>query len=330
MANEIPENEQLKQLAAQMRTAEYGGLSEEEIQEKERQKELRRKRNIEVLEDTLNILEKGSYQKGGQNVRLHFPPEQIRRALVFLPDELAALSVSEAEKTYTPSAPCSFSCENEDALALAQRLYQRLKSGGESAPKILVQNMASAAQAGGHTRKGADAQEEDLCRRSSLLLSLESDDAKRYYDYNNALGTRMGSDAVVLSPCVEVIKDTAAETLSQPFPVSVISCAAPMVRLGLEGMSRQEYENMLYRRIQGILLTAAAHNYRHLILGAFGCGVYGNDAAIISDLFSCAIRDFTYDGKSYSECFSTIQFAVLCHPDRDYNYKEFCRNFSSR
>ncbi|MCC8064738.1 MAG: TIGR02452 family protein, partial [Clostridiales bacterium] len=175
---------------------------------------------------------------------------------------------------------------------------------------------------------GASAQEEDLCRRTSLLLSLESEDAKRYYDYNNARKTRMGSDGVLLSPNVEVIKDTSSEALAQPFPISVMSCAAPMVRLGLEGMSQQEYEEMLYKRIRGMLLVAASQGYRHLILGAFGCGVYGNDAALVSDLFARAIRDFTYSGKGSGQLFASIQFAVLCRPGKDYNYKEFCRNFS--
>ncbi|MCD7843758.1 MAG: TIGR02452 family protein, partial [Clostridiales bacterium] len=82
------------------------------------------------------------------------------------------------------------------------------------------------------------------------------------------------------------------------------------------------------RRIQGMLLVAASQGYRHLILGAFGCGVYGNDAALVSDLFARAIREFTYAGKGSGQLFDSIQFAVLCRPGKDYNYREFCRNFS--
>lgn len=85
---------------------------------------------------------------------------------------------------------------------------------------------------------------------------------------------------------------------------------------------------MLYKRIQGILLVAASQNYRHLILGAFGCGVFGNDASTVSDLFNRAIRSLTYAEKDSSQLFASIDFAVLCRPDKDYNYKQFCRNFS--
>ncbi len=314
--NNLSEEERMKQMAAQMRAAEYKGLSEEEIQERERQKEMRRKKNIETLENTLEILENGSFEKDGQEIKLQFSLKQMREIQVFLPEEMDSLrsektsasetaveivsasddAESDESRTQVMSG-CTFGCENIDALVLAQRKYLGLKENGESDPRILVLNLASSTHPGGQTRKGASAQEEDLCRRTSLLLSLESDEAKKYYDYNNARKTHMGSDGVMISPYVEVIKDASSEMLSEPFPISIMSCAAPMIRLGLEGMSQQEYEVMLCHRIQGMLLAAASQNYRHLILGAFGCGVFGNDAAVVSNLFCQAIQNFSLDGR---------------------------------
>ncbi|MCD7868304.1 MAG: TIGR02452 family protein [Clostridiales bacterium] len=342
---ELSEEERMKQMAAQMRASEYKGLSEEEIQERERLKEMRRKKNIEILEDTLGILEKGSFEKDGQEVKLRCSSEQMQKIQVFLPEDIDALRTEAAsaseivlaaddegsdENRTRTTAGCAFSCENVDALVLAQRRYHKLKENKESDPRVLVLNLASSTHPGGQTRKGASAQEEDLCRRTSLLVSLESDEAKKYYDYNNARKTHMGSDGVMISPCVEVIKDASSETLSDPFPISVMSCAAPMIRLGLEGMSQQEYEIMLYRRIQGMLLVAASQNYRHLILGAFGCGVFGNDAAVVSDLFYHVIQKLTFCGKGSGQLFDSIDFAVLCRPGKDYNYREFCRNFAQK
>ncbi len=335
---EPSDEERFRQMAAQMQAAEYKGLSEEEIQERERQKEVRRIRNIQILNDTLDILEKGRFKKDGQGINLSFSPEQMRQIQVFLPDDMDALRAGAAEdsdveiisgdRSLTGSGSCTFGCENEDALVLAQRKYLELKESGEASPKVLVLNLASATHPGGQTRKGASAQEEDLCRRTSLLLSLESENAKKYYDYNSLRKTHMGSDGVMISPCVEVLKDASADTLFDPFPISVMSCAAPMIRMGLEGMSEQEYKDMLYNRIQGMLLVAASRNYRSLILGAFGCGVYGNDAAVVSDLFYKAIQDFSFHGTGSAKIFDSIDFAVLCRPDTDYNYREFCRNFS--
>ncbi len=344
--NQLSEEERMKQMAAQMRAAEYKGLSEEEIQERERQKEIRRKKNIEILEDTLGILEKGSFAKDGKEINLQFSSEQMQEVQLFLPEDIDSLrtevtasetaagtvsssyDVDSDESQALVKSGCTFGCENIDALVLAQRKYSELKNNGESDPKVLVLNLASSTHPGGQTRKGASAQEEDLCRRTSLLLSLECDEAKKYYDYNNARKTHMGSDGVMISPHVEVIKDGSSETLSEPFPISVMSCAAPMIRLGLEGMSQQEYETMLCYRIQGMLLTAASQNYRHLILGAFGCGVFGNDAAVVSNLFYQAIQNLSFNGKESGQLFDSIDFAVLCRPGKDYNYREFCRNFS--
>ncbi|MCD8089449.1 MAG: TIGR02452 family protein [Clostridiales bacterium] len=334
---ELPEEEKLKQLAKKMKEAEYKGLSEEEIKEKERQKEEKRNINIRILNDTLNILEKGSYTKDGKEIRLKFSPEQMREIQVFLPEDIEKLRSSsdkartsaENSEKQAQSIRRLFGCENIDALALAQKKYEDLKNKGEASPKILALNLASATTPGGHTRKGASAQEEDLCRRTSLLLSLESENAKKYYIYNNARKTRMGSDGVMITPYVEVIKDSSSKTLAEPFPVSVISCAAPMVRLGLEGMSQSEYEKMLSKRIEGVLLTAASGNYRHLILGAFGCGVYGNDAALVSELFYRTILNFSYEDKTTGCLFDSIDFAVLCRPDNDYNYRKFYAHFKN-
>ena len=327
---ELSDMMRLKKLAAQMEAAEYLGLSEEEIQKRKQEKEMRRQKNIQILEDTLDILEKGSYTKDGQDVHLRFSLDEMRKIQVFLPDDITALRAESQESGAPDGERCIFGCENTDALSLAWRKYQNLRQSGGLDPKILVLNLASGTQPGGRTRNGANAQEEDLCRRTSLLLSLESEAVRKYYDYNNARKTRMGSDAVMLSPNVEVIKDSSSGLLSDPFRISVISCAAPMVRLGLEGMSKQEYEMMVYQRIQGMLLVAASHGYRHLILGAFGCGVYGNDAATISDLFFRAIRNLSYAGTGSSRLFDSIDFAVLCHSDEDYNYVMFCRNFGNK
>jgi uncharacterized protein (TIGR02452 family) len=49
--------------------------------------------------------------------------------------------------------------------------------------------------------------------------------------------------------------------------------------------------------------VAAAHNHRRLVLGAWGCGVFGNEPATVAAAFATALR--------HSPWFDEIIFAVL-------------------
>ncbi len=322
--------EEMKELAQKMREAENKGLTESEIKARDAEKEKRRLENIRILDDTLSILQKGSYEKNGRNISLSFSADEMREATVYLPEDIESIEKSAPVTELSTERELNwiFSCENEDALVLAKKRFTEMKKSGDFSQKVLVLNLASATEPGGHTRKGASAQEEDLSRRSTLLWSLESENARKYYDYNKVLKTHMGSHGIIISHNVEVIKDSSSETLAEPFQIAVMSCAAPMIRMGLEGMTQDEYENMLETRIRGMLTVAATEKYRRLILGAFGCGVYGNDAHLVSGLFYKAIMSFSYAGKPAEMLFDSIDFAVMCRPEKDYNYKEFCKYFS--
>lgn len=163
-------------------------------------------------------------------------------------------------------------------------------SGKDSMP-VLVLNFANSVHPGGGVRHGAKAQEEDLCRNSTLLWSLESEVAESYYEYNKKLETQMGSDALIFTPKVEVFRDDKGAFLRDSKIVSVLTVAAPNISHGLEGMSREQYLDLLYNRIVGMLKSAAFFGYQYLIPGAWGCGVFENDAHVVSDLFRKALKE---------------------------------------
>ena len=85
----------------------------------------------------------------------------------------------------------------------------------------------------------------------------------------------MGSDAVIITPNVEVVKAADGSLLDESVIVSVMTCAAPMIKHGMEGLSQDEYEKLTYERITGMLKVAAYEGYKVLVLGAFGCGDFG-------------------------------------------------------
>ena len=286
--------------------------------------------NVEMLQDTLNILANGSYRTGKDTIPLKLSREQMEMAQVFLPEEVDRICSAKDISHVHILGRCGYGCENMDSFSLAIKRREQFSGylGEKEAKPILVLNLANPVRPGGGARIGARAQEEDLCRRSSLLLSLESRNAAPYYEYNRSLNNCMGSDAVMIHPQVEIIKDEEGNLLEDSVVVAVMTCAAPMLRKGMEDLTRKEYEDLVYGRITGMLKAAAYHGYKYLVLGAFGCGAFCNDARVMSDLFYRALKEFNFDGMREKDMFRRIDFAVLDHTSDQYNFKEFSRNFS--
>ena len=256
---------------------------------------------------------------------------EYQEAIVYLPSDVDEIcEKSEHSIPISFGKRCGYGVHNADSFTIAYQLsqYRHLFDKNNGQDKVLVLNFANPLNPGGGVWEGAKAQEEDLCRRSSLLFSLESDVAKKYYEYNKNLHTNLGSDSIIISPNVEIIKDEDGKLLKNSFNVAVMTCAAPMVKYGLEGLSNEQYESLLYNRIVKMLKVSAYLKYKVLVLGAWGCGAFGNDAALVSDLFYKALKELEYNGVKENLLFNRIDFAVLSRGKEQYNYNQFNRNFS--
>ena len=285
--------------------------------------------NINMLNDTMAIMDRGYYEVNGKRVNLKLSEKERKEIFVFLPKDVKRIADNKDFQHVHVMGRIGVGCVNMDSYSLAIKRYSDCAyMFSEKSKPILVLNLANPVNPGGGVRRGSKAQEEDLCRKSSLLLSLESLEASVYYKYNKSLNTYMGSDAVMITPQVEIIKDENGDLLDESVIVSVMTCAAPMLRDGMEGLTDQEYRDMVYDRITGMLKVAAYLGYEVLILGAFGCGAFSNDAHVVSDLFYKALKEFDYDGMEAKDFFRRIDFAVLSRSADQYNYKEFARNFS--
>ena len=286
--------------------------------------------NIDMLNDTLEILNCGYYQFGDRRVNLKLTRTEMENTAVYLPLDIERIEKAHDVRQKQSAGQVCVSCVNADSYTLARKRSEDMEPGH---PKkdfpVLVLNLANAVHPGGGVRRGAKAQEEDLCRKSSLLLSLESDSAGIYYEYNRNLHSQMGSDAIMITPQVEIIKDEKGNLLPESAVVAVMTCAAPRLNDGYEGLSEQKYEAMVLRRITRMLTLAAYLGYPVLILGAFGCGAFRNDARIVSDLFYKAMKGFNYNGLMLADCFYRIDFAVLDRTGDSYNFKQFSRNFNN-
>lgn len=205
--------------------------------------------------------------------------------------------------------------------------------------KICVLNFASAVQPGGGVLGGSSAQEESLCRCSTLYPSLDQPWLwQKYYGVNREARNNLHTDACIYSSGIVVFKSDGEEypvllPRQDWITVDIISCAAPNLRYSPKnpynpdsGMPVSISEEELYRlhvsRARHILQVAASKGPDCLILGAFGCGAFENDP----DTVAKAYRDVL---PEYLPWFRLVEFAIYCRPYESLNYDAFSREIGS-
>ncbi|MFI1507081.1 TIGR02452 family protein [Streptomyces sp. NPDC020597] len=176
--------------------------------------------------------------------------------------------------------------------------------GGEP---VAVLNFASARNPGGGFLNGAQAQEEALCRASALYTCLL--EARGFYDHHRAHRDPLYTDRVIHSPAVPVFRDDRGRLLDEPYAVGFLTAAAPNAGVVLRTTPRRagELPPALSARAERVLETAAAHGYRRLVLGAWGCGVFRNDPAQVAEAF----RALLAAGGRFEHRFAHVVFGVL-------------------
>lgn len=137
-----------------------------------------RSKEIAMLEDTLKILKQGWYEKNGKRIQLKLSEKEMQEIQVYLPDDVKKNCSDPDFSSPFVVGRCGHGCENIDSFALARKRLGDTYLFTRDAQGILILNLANPVHPGGGVRNGARAQEEDLCRKSSLLLSLESKEAR--------------------------------------------------------------------------------------------------------------------------------------------------------
>ena len=264
--------------------------------------------DIEIANRTIKITAAGKYEVGGRTVRL--PDADFSKTIVFSPEE-GELLLHKVHSKKGSGKMCRIIVTTEDSFRAASRYNEPL-----------VMNFANAFNPGGGFRIGARAQEETLCRCSTLYSSLVSETAAAMYNYNAAFRNEGESDYMLLSPNVCVFRNERCELLQAPFKVGVITLPAPN-RFG-EAMFLPEKKiaETMTRRIRIMLRIAKNHGYRSIVAGAWGCGAFGNDARNVSAYFKRVIID-----EGCGEWFDEICFAIYGAPESR-NIKAFRETFS--
>ena len=199
-----------------------------------------------------------------------------------------------------------------------------------------VLNFASATNPGGGVTKGSNAQEECLCRCSTLYQNLNAGILKdAFYIPHREDESRLYNDDCIYTPNVVVFKtdNERPELMKEAdwFYVNVVTCAAPNLKQALVTFASSDKEKPripsleeLYgihkKRIKRILDVAVANKNEVVILGAFGCGAFSNPPEVVAQAFADVI-------KEYEHAFRVIEFAIYCSDKEKKNYEIFKNTF---
>lgn len=256
-----------------------------------------------VLKLTPNAPSKGQLYQIGDRFRLdhkhnpRFPPTKIR---VLNADSIdAALSLSSKTAATAPHPN----------------------------PKpVLILNMANAYHSGGGWEQGALAQEEALCYRSSLSFTLKIS----FYPIPEFGG--------IYSPTVVVIRESMGQghnllDLTKPEDLPVVSCVSvaairdpDIVRdtAGRERYRRSRDRDTMKEKMRVVLRIAAMTKHRVLVLGALGCGAFGNPNVEVAQCWKEVFKEREFGGGWWE----TVVFAVMeegGQTDGDGNFGVFWR-----
>ena len=233
--------------------------------------------------------------------------------------------IGDADKIELPAPSYT-----EKAQVVVSRLRSFEAAARYTGQKVTVLNFASSTSPGGGVVTGASAQEESLCRVSTLYPCLKAQAAwEKFYGPHRAAPNPLHNDDIIYTQGVIVLKDDDYHPLPAPFRVDVITCAAPNLR---ESPSNRYNRNdgeavhitpeklleLHLKRARKILSAAAANRAEVLILGAFGCGAFRNDPAVVAAAYHQVLPQFLNH-------FKTIEFAVYCSPRDQRNYDAFTK-----
>ncbi len=194
---------------------------------------------------------------------------------------------------------------NEDSIYAGKHLL-------EDGYNPIVLNFANQTRAGGGVVSGCRAQEEDLCRRSTLFRSLVqfTPVAARYgvkmSGYQYPMNEQFGG---IYSPWVKVFRDGAHSDyafLDNPFHLAFVSVAA-INRPRLEGNRiARSLVPVVKNKIRTILRIGLKYGHDAIVLGAFGCGAFKNPPQHMAELFKETLAEDEFRNK-----YRKVVFAIL-------------------
>ena len=162
-------------------------------------------------------------------------------------------------------------------------------------------NFASATDPGGGFLGGARAQEEYLARSSGLYACIRDNEM---YAFHRSRRDPLYTNYAIYSPDVPVFRADDGSLLDEPYTVGIITC--PAVNAGkMPPERRSETGPAMWMRILKVLSIAVKHAHDSIVLGAWGCGAFGNDGREIAGLFHRALE------QNFKGGYRRVVFAIV-------------------
>lgn len=183
--------------------------------------------------------------------------------------------------------------------------------------RVAILNFADAIKYGGWVEYGAQTQEENICRCTNIypilghklsdenyykpnLATLNARPVGDYSHYGNE--DEVYTDRIIYTRDVIVFKDDTTYENVEPRKLDVITCPAPSAQMSVFKMF-----DTFTQRAEQVLLSAIDNKAECIVLGAWGCGAFGQIPEVVARAFTVALN-------KYGGYFKSVVFAIKPTP----------------
>jgi uncharacterized protein (TIGR02452 family) len=236
-------------------------------------------------------------------------PKKVRKELVPIIDEAQTeSSTGRKHPVDTKPSELDVTIQVKDTLIVARDMLSEVEHK-TSSPNVAILNMASPLRPGGGVLTGANSQEESLCSRTTLLPSLREE----WY--------RLPEYGGIWTPDVCVFRlqlDDQILVKPERFYVDVITAA--MLRLpetthkdGQYQYANDQDREVVVKKIRAVLRILEMKGTELVVLGAWGCGAYGNPVREVARAWRRALQtggDFKHKARTSLSTLRRVIFAI--------------------
>ena len=259
-----------------------------------------REDRIKVFHETIDCVKNGFFiNKNGDKVSIPttFDGLSVDNTTYYDEDITKLIDFDKLPKKET-----KITVVNMDCIYAAQELIRLGRN-----PVVI--NNASFKRPGGGVEVGSGAQEENIFRRSNLFESLyrfsfrlAKDHGLPIEEKQYPLPLRYGA---IYSPNISVFRggeDVDYAFLDENYVMDFITIAA----IKHPAVIDETYAEIMKGKIRMMLNLGLHWENDSIVLGAFGCGAYGNPPEFVSSLYKEVLSEDNYKDK-----FENVVFAIL-------------------